>query len=73
LKGLTSEMRISREETFGPVAGVFRFKTEKEVVGLANDTEVGLAGYFFSSDIGRIWRVAEALEGLPFPLFLSLW
>ncbi|KAI5844596.1 succinate-semialdehyde dehydrogenase [Morchella snyderi] len=62
LKGLTSEMRISSEETFGPVAGVFRFKTEKEVVGLANDTEVGLAGYFFSSDIGRIWRVAEALE-----------
>lgn len=68
LKGLTGDMRIASEETFGPVAGVFRFKTEKEVVELANDTEVGLAGYFFSSDIGRIWRVAEALEGLSLPL-----
>lgn len=63
ITGMTKDMRIHTEETFGPIAGLFRFKTEKEVVELANDSEVGLAGYFFSSDIGRIWRVAEALEG----------
>lgn len=64
ITGMTKDMRIHTEETFGPIAGVFRFKTEKEVVDLANDSSVGLAGYFFSSDIGRIWRVAEALEGM---------
>lgn len=64
ITGMTKDMRIHTEETFGPIAGLFRFKTEKEVVELANDSEVGLAGYFFSSDIGRIWRVAEALEGM---------
>lgn len=64
ITGMTKDMRIHTEETFGPIAGVFRFKTEKEVVDLANDSDVGLAGYFFSSDIGRIWRVAEALEGM---------
>ena len=47
---------------FGPVAPVFRFETEEEVIALANDTNVGLASYFYSRDVGRIWRVAEALE-----------
>ena len=58
----TSEMLCAREETFGPVAPVFRFKTEAEVIALANNTEFGLASYFFSRDIGRIFRVGEALE-----------
>ena len=62
ITGMTNEMQLASEETFGPVAGLFEFSTEKEVVELANDAEVGLAGYFFSRDIGRIWRVAEALE-----------
>ncbi|TGZ83042.1 putative succinate-semialdehyde dehydrogenase Uga2 [Ascodesmis nigricans] len=62
LTGMTKEMAIHREETFGPVAALFKFSTEKEVVELANQSEVGLAGYFFSSNMGRIWRVAEALE-----------
>jgi succinate-semialdehyde dehydrogenase/glutarate-semialdehyde dehydrogenase len=53
---------FSQEETFGPVAALVKFETEKEVIELANDTDVGLAGYFYSRDIGRIWRVAEALE-----------
>ena len=55
-------MLIFREETFGPVAPVFRFKTEEEAIRLANDTEFGLAAYFYGRDIGRVWRVAEALE-----------
>jgi succinate-semialdehyde dehydrogenase / glutarate-semialdehyde dehydrogenase len=55
-------MKIFREETFGPVAPLFRFKTDEEVVDLANRTEYGLAAYFYSRDIGRIWRVAEALD-----------
>ncbi|HHZ66752.1 MAG TPA: aldehyde dehydrogenase family protein, partial [Alphaproteobacteria bacterium] len=50
------------EETFGPVAPLFRFDTEKEAIDMANNTEFGLAAYFFSRDIGRIWRVSEALE-----------
>jgi len=62
ITGMTKEMALAEEETFGPVAGLFPFATEKEVVDLANEAEVGLAGYFFSRDIGRIWRVAEALE-----------
>lgn len=62
LSGLTKDMQIAREETFGPVAGLFAFETEREVVALANDTSVGLAGYFYSRDISRIYRVAEALE-----------
>jgi succinate-semialdehyde dehydrogenase/glutarate-semialdehyde dehydrogenase len=53
---------IFREETFGPVAPLFRFKTEQEAIKLANDTEFGLAAYFYSRDVGRIFRVAEALE-----------
>jgi succinate-semialdehyde dehydrogenase/glutarate-semialdehyde dehydrogenase len=55
-------MRIAKEETFGPVAPLFRFKTEEEAIRMANDTEFGLASYFYSRDIGRIWRVAEAVE-----------
>ncbi len=53
---------IFREETFGPVAPLFRFKTEEEAIRLANDTEFGLAAYFYARDVGRIFRVAEALE-----------
>ena len=52
-------MLVAREETFGPVAPIFRFDTEAEVIALANDTEFGLASYFYSRDIGRILRVAE--------------
>ena len=62
LTGVTPAMKVTREETFGPVAPLFRFKTEEEVITMANDTEFGLAGYFYSRDIGRVWRVAEALE-----------
>jgi succinate-semialdehyde dehydrogenase / glutarate-semialdehyde dehydrogenase len=62
LSEVTSDMLCAREETFGPVAPVFRFKTEAEVIALANNTEFGLASYFFSRDIGRIFRVGEALE-----------
>lgn len=58
----TPDMACFREETFGPLAPVFRFKTDDEVVKLANDTEYGLAAYFFSSNMARIWRTAEALE-----------
>jgi len=59
---VTQDMQICREETFGPLAGVVRFETEDEGVALANDTVFGLAGYFYSRDIGRVWRVAEAME-----------
>jgi succinate-semialdehyde dehydrogenase / glutarate-semialdehyde dehydrogenase len=59
---VTSEMLVAREETFGPLAPLFRFSTEAEAVQMANDTEFGLASYFYSRDIGRVWRVAEALE-----------
>ncbi|MBV8260416.1 MAG: NAD-dependent succinate-semialdehyde dehydrogenase [Paraburkholderia sp.] len=62
LADVTREMLIAREETFGPVAAVFRFSDEAEVISLANDTEFGLASYFYSRDLGRVWRVAEALE-----------
>jgi succinate-semialdehyde dehydrogenase/glutarate-semialdehyde dehydrogenase len=62
LKGVTADALIFKEETFGPVAPLFRFKTDDEVIELANRTEFGLASYFYSRDIGRVWRVAEALE-----------
>lgn len=62
LTGATTDMKIFREETFGPVAPLFRFKTEEEVIAQANDTEYGLASYFYARDLGRVWRVAEALE-----------
>ena len=58
----TKDMRIFREETFGPVAPVFRFKTDREAIELANATEFGLAAYFYGRDIARVWRVAETLE-----------
>jgi succinate-semialdehyde dehydrogenase/glutarate-semialdehyde dehydrogenase len=59
---VTPKMMVAREETFGPVAPLFRFKTEDEAVTMANDTEFGLAAYFYGRDVGRVWRVAEALE-----------
>ena len=59
---VTPEMLIAREETFGPVAPLFRFSTEEEAIAMANDTEFGLASYFYSRDIRRVWKVAEALE-----------
>lgn len=62
LTQVSPNMLINREETFGPVAPLIRFSNEEEAVSIANDTEFGLAGYFFSRDIGRVWRVAEALE-----------
>ncbi len=62
LAGVTPKMKIFREETFGPVAPLFRFKTDDEVVELANHTEYGLAAYFYTRDVGRAWRVAEQLE-----------
>jgi len=62
LTGVTPSMAVSREETFGPVAPLFRFKTEEEAIALANDTEFGLAAYFYGRDIGRVWRVAEGIE-----------
>ena len=62
LTSVTNDMRVFQEEIFGPVAPLFSFKTEDEVIKMANDTEFGLACYFYSRDIGRIWRVGEALE-----------
>jgi succinate-semialdehyde dehydrogenase / glutarate-semialdehyde dehydrogenase len=62
LADVTPAMLVSREETFGPVAPLFRFSTEEEAIALANDTEFGLAAYFYGRDIRRIWRVAEGLE-----------
>ena len=62
LSGVTSDMLCAKEETFGPVAPVFRFETEAEAIALANATEFGLASYFYSRDIGRVFRVGEALE-----------
>ncbi|HEY0292590.1 MAG TPA: NAD-dependent succinate-semialdehyde dehydrogenase [Hansschlegelia sp.] len=62
ISGVTQDMAVAREETFGPVAPIFRFDTEDEVIGYANDTEFGLAAYFYARDVGRIFRVAEALE-----------
>ena len=62
LSNVTTDMKVTHEETFGPVAPLYRFKTEEELLKLANDTEYGLAAYFYSRDIGRIWRIAEGLE-----------
>jgi succinate-semialdehyde dehydrogenase/glutarate-semialdehyde dehydrogenase len=62
LTEVTPAMAVAREETFGPVAPLFRFKTDDEAVALANATEFGLAAYFYGRDISRVWRVAEALE-----------
>ena len=62
LTGVTTDMKVTQEETFGPVAPLFRFETEEEAIRMANDTPFGLAAYFYSRDIGRCWRVGEALE-----------
>jgi succinate-semialdehyde dehydrogenase/glutarate-semialdehyde dehydrogenase len=62
LAGVTTKMAVSKEETFGPLAPVFRFKDEAEALKMANDTEFGLAAYYYTRDIGRVWRVAEGLE-----------
>ncbi|MFN4281125.1 MAG: NADP-dependent succinate-semialdehyde dehydrogenase [Alphaproteobacteria bacterium] len=62
LTNVNTSMMVTREETFGPLAPLFKFKTEEEAIKMANDTEFGLASYFYSRDIGRIWRVAEGLE-----------
>jgi succinate-semialdehyde dehydrogenase/glutarate-semialdehyde dehydrogenase len=62
LTGVTPAMRVANEEIFGPVAPLFRFKTEEEAIHMANDTPFGLAAYFYARDVGRVWRVAEALE-----------
>ena len=62
LTDVTSSMKVAREETFGPLAPLFRFKDEAEVIKLANNTEFGLASYFYSKDLARVWRVAEELE-----------
>ncbi len=59
---VTPDMQIAKEETFGPLAGVIRFKDESEAIAMANNTEFGLASYFYASDLSRVWRVAEALE-----------
>ena len=62
LTNVSDDMRVFREEIFGPVAPLFKFATEDEAIRMANDTEYGLACYFYARDIGRIWRVGEALE-----------
>ncbi len=62
LTDVSDDMKVFREEIFGPIAPLFKFKTEEEAIAMANDTEFGLACYFYSRDIGRIWRVGEALE-----------
>jgi succinate-semialdehyde dehydrogenase/glutarate-semialdehyde dehydrogenase len=62
LGDVTPKMKVAREETFGPVAPLFRFQTDEQAIQMANDTEFGLASYFYSRDIGRIWRAAEGLE-----------
>eukprot|EP00622_Pseudochattonella_farcimen_P005789 FR741467.1.p1 GENE.FR741467.1~~FR741467.1.p1 ORF type:complete len:163 (+),score=18.66 FR741467.1:193-681(+) len=62
LTNVNTDMAIFREETFGPVCGIIKFSTEEEAIALANDADVGLAGYFCSRDLSRVWRVAEQLE-----------
>jgi succinate-semialdehyde dehydrogenase/glutarate-semialdehyde dehydrogenase len=62
LAGVTPQMKVAKEETFGPLAPLFRFETDEQAIQMANDTEFGLASYFYSRDIGRIWRAAEGLE-----------
>ena len=62
LTDVNADMKVFREEIFGPIAPLFRFKTEEEAIAMANDTQFGLACYFYSRDVGRVWRVAEGLE-----------
>ena len=62
LSNVTNKAKITYEETFGPVAPIYKFSSDEEVINLANDTPYGLASYFYARDIGKIWKVAEALE-----------
>lgn len=62
LTNISKEMRVAREEIFGPIAPIFKFKTEAEAIAMANDTEFGLASYVYTRDVGRVWRVAEGIE-----------
>ena len=62
LRDVTNDMLVAREETFGPVAPLIPFRTEAELLRLANDTSAGLAAYIYSRDVSRVWRVAEALQ-----------
>jgi succinate-semialdehyde dehydrogenase/glutarate-semialdehyde dehydrogenase len=62
IANVTRDMAVAREETFGPLAPLFRFKDEADVIAQANDTEFGLASYFYANNLARVWRVAEALE-----------
>ena len=62
LADVDTSMAVTKEETFGPVAPLFRFESEEQAIQMANDTEFGLASYFYSRDVGRVWRVAEGLE-----------
>ncbi len=62
LSGATAKMRLAREETFGPLAAIFAFDTVDEAIAAANDTDAGLASYFYARDLSRVWKVAEALE-----------
>jgi succinate-semialdehyde dehydrogenase/glutarate-semialdehyde dehydrogenase len=62
LSGCTPAMGVAREEIFGPIVPIFTFSTEQEAIALANATDVGLASYFYSRDLARVWRVAEALQ-----------
>ena len=62
LTGVSSEMRVANEEIFGPVAPLLRFETETDAIRIANSSEFGLAAYFFSRDLARVWRVADAIE-----------
>jgi succinate-semialdehyde dehydrogenase/glutarate-semialdehyde dehydrogenase len=62
LAEVNTDMKVTKEETFGPVAPLYRFETEEQALQMANDTEFGLAAYFYSRDIGRVWRVMEGLE-----------
>jgi succinate-semialdehyde dehydrogenase/glutarate-semialdehyde dehydrogenase len=59
---VSKDAKVAQEETFGPLAPLFRFETDEEALRLANDTEFGLASYFYSRDVGRVWKVAEGLE-----------
>ncbi len=62
IRDATTAMLVAREETFGPVAPLFRFESEDEAISLANDTEYGLAAYVYTRNLGRVWRIGEALE-----------
>ena len=62
MTGVTQAMKVTKEETFAPLAPIITFKDEAEVIAMANDSEFGLASYFYAKDIARVWRVAEALE-----------